>query len=46
MSEPPRYTTYDRTLDWFSDHRMAIAKGFVVLAVFAIFASLLAALLL
>ncbi|CAN5520086.1 hypothetical protein KSP35_16050 [Aquihabitans sp. G128] len=43
---PPRYTAYDRTLDFFSDHRMAIAKGFVLLAVLAIFASLLATLLL
>jgi len=43
---PPRYTAYDRTLDFFSDHRMAIAKGFVLLAVLAIFASLIAAILL
>ena len=42
---PPRYTAYDRTLDFLSDHRMAIAKGFVLLAVLAIFASLLATLL-
>jgi hypothetical protein len=37
----PRYGAYDRVLDWFSDRRMALAKGFVLLAVLAIFASLL-----
>lgn len=35
------YGTYDRVLDWFSDRRMAFAKGFVVLAVFAIMGGLL-----
>jgi len=37
----PGYGLYDRVLDWFSDHRMAMAKGFVVTAVVAIFASLI-----
>jgi hypothetical protein len=39
------YGLYDRVLDWFSDHRMEMAKGFVVTAVVAIFASLLFAIL-
>lgn len=37
----PGYGLYDRVLDWFSKHRMAMAKGFVVTAVLAIVASLL-----
>lgn len=39
------YGLYDRVLDWFSDRRMTFAKGFVVLAVFAIIGSLLFAIL-
>ncbi len=38
-----RYGLYDRVLDWFSDHRMAMAKAFVLLAVVAIVGSLLLA---
>jgi hypothetical protein len=34
-------TLYDRVLDWFSDHRMAIAKGVVLVAVFAMVGGLL-----
>jgi len=30
---PHQPSTYDRVLDWCSDHRMAIAKGFVLFAV-------------
>ena len=30
-----RYTTYDRVLDWFSDHRQLIAKVMVIGAVAA-----------
>lgn len=30
---PHRRTTYDRVLDWFTDHRQTIAKAMVVLAV-------------
>ncbi|MCU1496181.1 MAG: hypothetical protein JWM47_134 [Acidimicrobiales bacterium] len=40
---PPRRTAYDRTLDWFSDHRMAMARAFVLLAVLSMFAGLLGA---
>lgn len=42
---PQAYGLYDRVLDWFSEHRMVLAKGFVVFAVFAIIASLLLAIL-
>lgn len=34
-------TLYDRVLDWFSDHRMTIAKGVVLVAVFAMVGGLL-----
>ncbi len=34
-------TLYDRVLDWFSDHRMDIAKGVVLVAVFAMVGGLL-----
>jgi hypothetical protein len=39
----PGYGAYDRVLDWFSDHRMAMAKGFVLLAVVAILGGLVLA---
>ena len=44
MSEPD-YGLYDRVLDWFSDHRMVMAKAFVLLAVGAILGGLLLSLL-
>lgn len=37
------YGIYDRVLDWFSDRRMAMAKGFVLLAVIAIIGGLVLA---
>lgn len=37
------YGTYDRVLDWFSRHRMTMAKGFVLLAVIAILGGLVLA---
>lgn len=43
---PARRSAYDRTLDWFSDHRMAMAKAFVLLAVLSLFAGLLGAIIL
>lgn len=33
------YGTYDRVLDWFSDHRMALMKGALVVAVVAMVGS-------
>lgn len=39
MAEPG-YGLYDRILNWFSDHRMDLAKGFVLLAVVAILGGL------
>ena len=31
----PRYGLYDRVLDWFTDHRDQLVKGFLILAVLA-----------
>ncbi len=45
MVADPGYGLYDRVLDWFSARRMAFAKGFVVLAVFAILGSLIFAII-
>lgn len=41
MSNASGYGTYDRVLDWFSDHRMALVKGFLVLAVAAMVGGIL-----
>lgn len=35
------YGTYDRVLDWFSEHRMAFAKAFVLVAVGAMVGGIL-----
>lgn len=35
------YGIYDRVLDWFSQHRMAFAKGFVLVAVGAMVGGIL-----
>lgn len=34
------YGTYDRVLDWFSDHRQLIAKVFVLVAILGMIATL------
>lgn len=41
MNNSSDYGTYDRILDWFSDRRMALVKGFLVLAVAAMVGGIL-----